>query len=345
MNHRLHIICERDAGLFSLVQQVIAQIPWALKEDRCPIVHFGARCAYWSAGGHADRSSVWEYYFEPVVAGRGVDAIPSWMIDRIEADPPSGGFTSLGDGSLASSHFGHHPSLNGLALPIPYEWRDPSRSLRARTHIIVCDYIRPRHYIREKVGSFFADKLADRPVIGVHARGTDALTDKRDFRKGSLVFSNYVRRLDALLSRTPDARIFLATDAQATLDRTRDFYGDRVIAYDSVRHESGEAAGTGPMGLLMPAYVASNREIAARNGEEAIIEFLLLCRCSHLVHNGSGLARTVLLAEPQMLHSNVHLENIPLPSLIGVGIASWTRSAEKRLKRIRGLRRLLPLRN
>ena len=31
--------------------------------------------------------------------------------------------------------------------------------------------------------------------------------------------------------------------------------------------------------------------------------------CSYLVHNSSGLARTVLLAEPQMPYANVHLEN------------------------------------
>jgi len=41
----LHVICERDAGLFSLIQQVIANIPWAIQEGRLPVVYFqGKTC-------------------------------------------------------------------------------------------------------------------------------------------------------------------------------------------------------------------------------------------------------------------------------------------------------------
>ena len=36
--------------------------------------------------------------------------------------------------------------------------------------------------------------------------------------------------------------------------------------------------------------------VAARNGEEAVVEYLLLCRCQHLVHNWSGIPRVVLEA-------------------------------------------------
>ena len=63
---RLHLICERDVGLFSLIQQVIATIPWALAEGRTPIVHFGPRTCYWTPNGHHSAKSVWEYYFEPL---------------------------------------------------------------------------------------------------------------------------------------------------------------------------------------------------------------------------------------------------------------------------------------
>ena len=37
-DRRFLIICERDVGLFSLIQQVIANIPRALVEERVPIV-------------------------------------------------------------------------------------------------------------------------------------------------------------------------------------------------------------------------------------------------------------------------------------------------------------------
>jgi hypothetical protein len=40
---QLHVMCERDVGLFSLVHQVIANVPWAPAEGRTPVVCFGRR--------------------------------------------------------------------------------------------------------------------------------------------------------------------------------------------------------------------------------------------------------------------------------------------------------------
>jgi hypothetical protein len=57
----------------------------------------------------------------------------------------------------------------------------------------------------------------------------------------------------------------------------------------------------------MPAYLANDRDRAAQNGEEAVIEYLLLARCKHLVHNGSSLSRTVLLKDPEMPNINTHV--------------------------------------
>jgi hypothetical protein len=130
--------------------------------------------------------------------------------------------------------------------------------------------------------------------------------------------------IDALLVKYPDARIFVATDEQAILDYFMRVYGDVVLAYDSVRHRGGEPAGRGPTGNLMPAYLAANRDVAAGSGEEAIVEFFLLAKCTCLIHNGSSLARTVLLAEPQMTHINVHLKNTPLLTRLARS-AGWSR--------------------
>ncbi len=44
-----HVMCERDVGLFSLVQQVIANVPWARSENRSPVAFFGRRTCYWLA--------------------------------------------------------------------------------------------------------------------------------------------------------------------------------------------------------------------------------------------------------------------------------------------------------
>ena len=312
---QLHIVSERDVGLFSLVQQVIANIPWAVAEHRVPVVHFGNDTCYWTPNGHRGRRTVWEYYFEPVVRGYSASSIPEPVRALLSVDRPSPHEVGyLADRhAFVSNHFGDHPYLSGVALPIPYQWDDPDDTLRREAKIIVDGFIRPRAYILQKVDDFFATYLAGHPLIGVHARGTDATSSQelRTFRQGSLVLSRYVAEIERLLDVQPRARIFVATDEQASLDHLTKAFGRRVVAYESVRHRGGEAAGQGPTGWIMPAYIAGDRDVAARNGEDAVIEYLLLSRCHYLVHNGSSLARTVLLNAPRLPHTNTHRRSGP----------------------------------
>ena len=305
-----HIICERDVGLFSLIQQVIANVPWAIKENRIPVVFFGERTCYWTPNGYRGRRTVWEYYFKPLVSGYSASKIPGSVRMVIHADRPRpdevGYFV---DGIFfVSSHFGDHPRLAGATLPIPYQWDDPNDALRREAKIVVDDFVRPRDYIVRKVDEFFTRHLAGRYLIGVHARGTDATSkqEPRSFRKGSLVLPRYVLEIERLLEREPGAKIFVASDDQASVDYLADAFGSRVITYDSIRHQGGEPAGRGPSGWIMPAYIAGDRDAAAKNGEDAVIEYILLSRCDYLVHNGSSLARTVLLNSPTLPHTNTH---------------------------------------
>jgi hypothetical protein len=309
-NARLHVICERDVGLFSLVQQVLANMPWASAEGRTPVVNFGSRTCYWTPNGYRGASTVWEYYFEPVAPDWPAARIPEPVRAALATAHPSPfevGYLLDGQ-TFVSSHFGDHPQLRGRALAIPYKWDDPDDRIRRRVKAIIDEFIRPRRYILDKVDAFFDTHLGGRPLIGVHARGTDATStaEPREFRQGSLDLARYVAELERLLTIRPGARILVASDEQASVDHLRARFGESVVAYDSVRHQSGEVASEGPTGWIMPAYIAVDRDRAARNGEDAIVEYLLLSRSDHLVHNGSSLARTVLLNTPGLPHSNTH---------------------------------------
>ena len=321
---RFLVICERDVGLFSLIQQVIANIPRALAEGRIPIVLFGANCSYYTPEGYQGRDNVWEYYFEPVDAGTPAAAIPADVAAKIAkslppaaaipADvaakiakslPPADGVgREIDDFYYASAHFGDHPDLVGKALTILWQWDDPSQTLRQTAAPIVKRYIRPRDYIAEKVERFYAEHLAGGPFIGVQIRGTDSVSkaESRVFRSGSLRPNAYIAVVERLLVDMPGAKIFVATDAESSLEFMTERFGNRIVAYESLRQGAGETAGRGPLSGLMPAYIAGKSDVAARNGEEAIIEYLLLCRSDTLVHNGSSLARTVLLARPELPH-------------------------------------------
>lgn len=306
----LHIITERDVGLFSLIQQVIAQIPWALSEGRVPVVHFVNGTCYWTPNGYRGRNTVWEYYFEPVDPRFPAASIPDHLRALVTHKPPSPyevGYRA-GEHDFVSSHFGDHPQLKDAALAIPYKWDDPDDSLRAQAKKVLDAFVRPRPYVVRKVDAFFAEHLAGHYVIGVHARGTDATSvqEVRDFRQGSLVLSRYLAEIERLLAVRPEGKILVASDEESSLECLSAAFAGRVVAYDSVRHRDGDGAGAGPTGWIMPAYIAGDRDVAAKNGEDAVIEYLLLSRCDYLVHNGSSLARTVLLNAPQLPHVNTH---------------------------------------
>jgi hypothetical protein len=315
---RLHIICERDVGLFSLIQQVIGNIPWALQGGYVPIACFGPRTCYWVPDGHRGAETVWEYYFEPLVSEYPVAVIPERIRRLIATDPPVVGDGNMSpeaigyaadDNIFVCAQYGEHPLIAGKAMPIPY-LHDPDPQLRERASRIIEQFIRPRDYLLQKVEAFFAGSMKDGDTIGVHVRGTDAVStaETRSYRRGSLSLQRYAKTVQELLDRRNDAQIFVATDDEASLDFFRESFGERVIAYDSVRHTGGAAAGTGPLGCIMPAYIAADRRRAAQNGEDAVVEYLLLSRCAWLVHNGSSLARTVLLNNPALPHVNTHAQ-------------------------------------
>lgn len=306
----LHVIRERDVGLFSLVQQVIANVAWALAEGRVPVADFQDRCCYWTPRGHEGATSVWEYYFEPVVPDFPASSIPAKITAAIEDSFPDqndlGHFVS--PSIFVTTHYGDHPILNGRAPTIPYMDGSAPAALRRWTSQIMRDHVRPRAYLVRKADAFFAENLEGRDVIGVHVRGTDAVSaqETRAYRKGSLNLDRFVRAVSDKLAERPDARVFVATDAQSSFDHLAAAFGDRVVGYDALRHTDGDAAGRGPTGLIMPAYITTDRDAAARNGEDAVVEYLLLARCAHLVHNGAGLAMTVLLKDSRLPHTNTH---------------------------------------
>jgi hypothetical protein len=336
----LHIICERDVGLFSLIQQVVAHLPWAAGAGRVPVVHFEGRCCYWVSGGYRGCSTVWEYYFEPLNPDYPAESLPRVVRDALRErfpQPHEMGFW-LRPSVWVSSHFGDHPQLKGKTLAIPYGWRDPDSVTREQAARLIQEHVRPRVYLREKADAFFDQHMAGRTVIGVQIRGTDAVSQREDraHRKGSLVLEKYRQEVQRCVGAAPEARLFLATDDQNSLNYMSQAFGDRVLAYASRRHDGGEPAGRGPTGCLMPAYVARDRTLAAANGEEAIIEYLLLSRCALLVHNGSSLARTVLLKNPTLPHINTNRRNALLAHAQSFSFRKLRRLAKRALRLTKG---------
>jgi hypothetical protein len=326
----LHLVCDRDVGLFALILSVVAHVHWAIREGRIPIVYYSNGSVYWTPNGYRGRDTVWEYYFEPVIPTHPALVIPAVIRERLATNPLpyntrgyfADEFTFVSNHQTGPTRF-NRENIKGMAV-------DPSLRLRKFTSAIIRDYVRPRDYIKHEVSQFFDRYLARRYAIGVHIRGTDALVDQRRWLKANQIdFLRYFEIIDQLLREHPDAVIFVASDAQSSVDRIRERFGERVVAYEAIRHNDGDLAGKGPTGRIMPAYLtdAPDPDTGARNGEEAVIEYLLLCRCNHLVHNGSGIARTVLLTVPEMTFSNA----IPVAVLWQIAFTRWRKTWQRRL--------------
>jgi hypothetical protein len=304
---RLHIICDWDVGLFNLILGALAHIYWALDEGRIPIVYYSSRNCYWTPNGYHGRDTVWEYYFEPVIpeypAGRIPPHVLRWISENTLERSQLGHFVD--ECAFVSNNGGWHIRADGEVLRGPRGHRPSSAKLRRLASGLIRDYIRPRDYIIEKANRFFDENLAGRYTIGVHIRGTDATGDPgRQAIQTGVNYDKFLSAVRRLRDEHPDALIFIASDEQAAVDWIRNVFTD-VIAYDSIRHQCGEAAGRGPAGGIMPAYLTNDPALAAKNGEEAVIEYFLLCRCNYLVHNYSSIPRMVLFTVPNMPDTNI----------------------------------------
>src|SRR5262245_43877040 len=266
----LHLICDRDVGLFALILSVVAHVQWALREGRIPIVYYSNGSIYWTPNGYRGYDTVWEYYFEPVIPTHPA-AVISAKIRQLLATAPlpyntPGYFAD--EFTFVSNHQTGPNRDNIKDMPV-----DPSKRLRKFTSAIIHDYVRPRDYINQKVSRFYDQHLARRYVVGVHIRGTDALVDQRRWLKLDRIdFLRYFEIIDRLVREHPDAVIFVASDSQSSVDRIRERFDERVVAYNAIRHNSGDLAGEGPTGRIMPAFLNDTPDTAARSGEEAWIE-------------------------------------------------------------------------
>jgi|CXWL01.1.fsa_nt_gi hypothetical protein len=303
----LHIVCERDVGLFNLVLGVISHVHWALSEGRIPIVFFGRNTCYWTPRGYRGSDSVWEYYFEPVVREYPAARIPphvrQWIADNPRMKGANDEFAD--EFAFVSGSGAWHVQFDGERVRGP-KHGTARRKTRQLASAIVREYIRPRSYIAEKADLFARRHMAGRHVIGVHLRGTDAIDlPGRFVRRPGAQFRTCCAILRRLLRKQPGGLIFVASDTQEIVDRMRAVFGDRVISYDSIRNEGSELVGKGPLGGSMPPFLTQDRDKAAQSGEEAVIEYLLLCRCEYLVHNLSAIPRLVQLSVPDMPETNV----------------------------------------
>ena len=168
---------------------------------------------------------------------------------------------------------------------------DQSASSDDKYADLVRRYIRPRPHIQQKVAKLFDAQLYGYYVIGVHVRGTDGHSSPS--RGVEIPFDKYFFEIEQIFaSFGRDAcRVLLATDEQDIISRFEDRFDRELVYYNAVRKvDDDKIFGVGPTGQVMPGYITKGGTTAIKNGEDAVVEYALLCKSHFLIHNVSSLS-------------------------------------------------------
>lgn len=297
------IVClSRRVGFFALFFQVLGHIYQSEQENLSPIVFFGSSCLYWSPNGyngHGDNA--WEYYFEPV-SDLKIEEIFQEPLERLK-------HASIHEYSQAD--ITHNPpeiyegELGGtIRVPdhvkVTNCWAsfDPGQETihedrRTVFHSLITRRIRIVPNIQQKIEQYYSQNFADSMVIGVHMRGMERSVEVMGwYQKPHLNEKAYMCEVDRLLKKSPNAKIFLATDTQTTVDKFRSRYPDKLLTYDSKRSDEGQSPHLQFGGAVL--------------GEQVLIEAILLSRTNFLVHGISNVAFAALCFNPQLQHLDVY---------------------------------------
>lgn len=288
------------AGFFAYVNFVINQIIYAKARGLRPVVHFGPVSGdgpnAFLDPGVGDNS--WDLFFEPVdgityaeLAARLADSKDPLTVDQVER---------LDSEALWRLHCSTPESVFVYPHGIHYRRfrRNPDwyPEQRARACPIVDKYIRVKPRILAKVDQFAEKYFADRPVLGLHLRGTDKGTAMSPADLMRIVPpEEYFPYIEDFTSAHGPCRIFAATDQAQFLDRLRARYGERVVSYDAIRSSDRKN----------PFDVQDGH--GYRKGEEVLIDCLLLSRCDHLLKCTSAVGEFAQYFNPYLTSIDLNL--------------------------------------
>lgn len=306
-SYKTLVVFSRPVGLFSLVTQVLGQIALCRKEDTLPIVYFNSQCVYWSALGHNQARNVWEYYFEPISDRAITDVVDADGADLEQAEIWEFSQRQVAKGTprtVAEERVGRLRVHDGVVVSnefpvgvIDWNWEMSSRR-KQQLHRILEQYIRVKPAVAEKAAKFSAAHFEGN-VLGVHIRGHERSRERLVFApEGHVGLEHYVSEIDAYLARHPSSSIFCATDSQDALNRLQERYESKLISYPATRLSTSDEH----LGLHLIDRPEHNR---AANGEDVVVECLLLTHCNHLLHGPSNVTLTARLMNPRLTHLDV----------------------------------------
>jgi hypothetical protein len=297
----LLVIKERDVGLFSLILQVVNTLLCIEEQNLAYMtyVDFGEHQSYYTG------SNTWDLCFENLfllnqgVMSRSLPSIDASYQERAKTDYTKwdrhGKVYKEGDGLYWTASY--YPKLGKQAtLSHIDHQRVPTDEERRRAAMVIGKYFKPKQYLINMVNEFCDQYFKHEHVLGVQFRGSDA---REDFRRRVANYDQIIERVkDYVGSKDHTVTIFLASDEQSFIDAMKSEFDD-VCAIETVRHneEDGSPTMKGPLGQGMPSFINKDKNAALVG---VMLDYMLMCRCNHLIHCLGSVTNAVLLTNPDI---------------------------------------------
>lgn len=167
---------------------------------------------------------------------------------------------------------------------VHFALRTARKMNRAGGHRLIGKYVRVRSHIQREVDSFVRENFEGAHVIGIHYRGTDKSAEALRVPYETVLAAVQQKLLAADAKRR---RLFLASDEQAFLDWMLERFPDELIFRKALRATDGQ-----------PLHY--RKACARQQGEEAVIDCLLLSRCRFLIRTASNLGLCATFFNPSL---------------------------------------------
>ena len=158
-----------------------------------------------------------------------------------------------------------------------------------RGHALIEKYIKLKQPLQEKLDAFVDTHFKDRFIIGIHYRGTDKKSEAPEIE-----YATIAKCITEELLQHPYAKIFVATDEAAFLQFMQEEFPEKIIALEAIRSAD-----------KTPVHTTSDNngytgQDCYKKGEDAVLDCILLSKCSKLYKMASNLSDTSLKFNPSV---------------------------------------------
>lgn len=179
---------------------------------------------------------------------------------------------------------------------------EATNDVNVQFHDIAKKFLHIKQHILDKVDNFYKQHFTD-DIVGIHIRGTDSFYDRTRPHPPLGFYRDLIKEKFDNVSK-----IFLCTDSRLTLEWMKKEFPEKIVHYDSdlVSFEEN---------MYNTAMICDSY----KNGEDVLIESILLSKCNRLIRTISNVSSFAIILNPYIsnhladlrFYNDRHLNRLP----------------------------------